>query len=84
MITDTAFEEILLQEARELDALFPSIDDQHDTNLDHEQTITEYGTDDEEYDRLLVNALERAENENFCLGPKARLQEDQEMDTDMG
>lgn len=60
------------------------MDEQHDATLEQEQIITEYGTDDEEYDKLLVDALEQAENGKSSLGFETRTQEDQQMDTEMG
>ena len=60
------------------------MDDKHDTNLDHEQIMNEYGTDDEEYEQLLVDALEQVENGKPNLGSETRIQEDQQMDTEMG
>ena len=84
MVTDIVFEDILSQEERELDAIFLEMDEQQDTNLEQEQITSEYGTDDEEYERLLVDALEQAENEKSRLGPETRIQEDQQMDIEMG
>ncbi|KAL9120519.1 MAG: hypothetical protein Q9187_002925 [Circinaria calcarea] len=81
---DIVFEEILLQEERELDALSLEMDEQQDTNLEQKHIMPEYGTDDEEYERLLVDALEQAENEKSRLDPETPIPEDQHMDTEMG
>lgn len=75
--------EVLTEEDRELEAFVALIDQQQE---EHEQTISDYGSDDEDYDRIFMEAVAAAE-QSSCegipgLGACSDL--DQEMDMSSG
>ena len=52
--------------------------------IEQEDSTTDYGSDDEEYDRLLVETLNQIEKETFAISSGTRQHEDQCMDIEMG
>ena len=76
-------DEVLTQEDREFEALVALIDQQQE---EHEQTISDYGNDDEDYDRIFMEAVAAAERSSCEVvpgsGPCSDL--DQEMDMSSG
>lgn len=76
-------DEVLTQEDRELEALVALIDQQQE---EHEQTISDYGSDDEDYDRIFLEAVAAAERCSCEVvpGSGACSDLDQEMDMSSG
>ena len=76
-------DEVLTQEDQELEALVALIDQQQE---EHEQTISGYGSDDDDYDRIFMEAVAAAERCSceVVRGSGARSDLDQEMDMSSG
>lgn len=80
-------DQILSQEIQEFEALVSSMHDNADQEDHHQQkTMSDYGSDEEEYDQLFMEVMsrpvtvERSINE---MGDGA-LEQDQEMDISLG
>ena len=54
-------DEVLTQEDQEIDALVALIDEDVATKQEHPYPLSDYGSDDEEYDRILMEALASAD-----------------------
>lgn len=78
---------ILSQETQEFEALVSSMQDNADQKDHHQQkTISEYGSDEEEYDQLFMEVMSRqglAERSTDAVGDGAP-EQDQEMDISLG
>ena len=77
---------ILLQENQEFEAHVSSMQDIADQELHQHDTISDYGSDEEEYDQLFLKFISRrgsAERSTFTVGDDAPIQ-DHEMDVSVG
>ena len=80
-------EEVLSQEDREVEALVSLMDSDNTTQRGREELLFEYGeSDDEEYERLFVDAVAAAEKRNTEANgsPSSPPHLDQDMDTTLG
>ena len=73
---------MLPQEEMELEALLEFMEEKLEEKPLSE--IIDYGSDDEEYDRLLMDIITHAENKSMGQNTNGNPTEDQEMDMSMG
>lgn len=75
---------ILSQEIQEFEALVSSMPDHADQEHHHQQkTMSDYCSDDEEYDQLFMEVMSRPATVERTSGDGAR-EQDQEMDISLG
>ena len=77
-------DELLSQERRELEGLLELMEQQGEQGLHRENVVTDYGSDDEDYNLLLEDALMQAEQNLAIELSNTQPHEDQGMDTAMG
>ena len=80
-------DQILSQEIQEFEALVSSMQDNADQETHHEQkTMSDYGSDEEEYDHLFMEVLSRpsAVEKSIDTSREGALEQDQEMDISLG
>ncbi len=79
-------DQILTQEDREFEALVSSMQNNADQEQDQDTTVSDYGSDEEEYDQLFMEVVSKqgsAERNSSTIGDDAPKQ-DQEMDISVG
>ena len=72
---------MLSQEEAELEAMFITIGDQPSDPMEQENSTTDYGSDDEEYNQILIDILSQAEERPSNATSESLHQEDQDMDS---
>ena len=76
-------DEVLTQENREIEALVALLDQEQG---EHENSMSDYGSDDEGYDRIFMDAVAAAESQRTGSEQvtEAQVELDLEMDTSSG
>lgn len=77
-------EELLSQEGRELEAMFDSMGDQQGGCESQESGMTDYGSEDDEYDQVLMEIIKQAEQGSNAEAGATANSEHQDTDVFMG
>ena len=64
--------------------MFANLDNQHKIQREPDKEMTDYGSDDEEYDSILIEAVTRAEAQSSSNLLNPPPEEYQDMDMEMG
>ena len=73
-------EQVLSQEDRELQALVALMEDRDDQSLPQAQPLAEYGSDDDDFDNIFMEAVNAFDAQAHVDAREHPIEQDQEMD----
>ena len=80
-------DQILLRENQEFEALVSSMQDHaEEEDQNHQDTLSHYGSDEDEYDQLFIEVMSRQRSTEEGTDPagESATEQDQDMDMTMG